>query len=263
MALADKKSHRIVRTLAMAVLSFFWAESEGKAELVAPEPASNEEHASPMAGLHFLAHPHSLAMLEAGIIALPFAPISQATRGGATPFGAVGTGDSTLLMGLRTLFRLDPSWGLGAGILLGPRPTTEEYALPGTDIERIHSRSYFTVSGELRYFPVRISWVEIWCGVIGGIVTIADRYETANAPRLPKILGTPATTVRTEGLSLGAQIGADGMLTERWTLGVTLRSQAWVLPTTARKNAFGDVATVTGLVAVEEVAVNVGYRIGL
>src|SRR6185437_11331189 len=43
---------------------------------------------------------HTVAEAEAGIIALPSAPISAANRGGSTPIGSVGNGDATIELGV-------------------------------------------------------------------------------------------------------------------------------------------------------------------
>jgi hypothetical protein len=69
--------------------------------------------------------PHTVLNLEAGIIALPNAAVSAANRGGATPFGTVGSGDATLQTGIHILYRATGDWAIGAGALFAPRPTSD------------------------------------------------------------------------------------------------------------------------------------------
>src|SRR5262245_11392966 len=57
--------------------------------------------------------PHTVAELEAGIIALPNAPISQGQRGGDTPLPFVekiGRGDATMQTGIHVLYRWSRSY---------------------------------------------------------------------------------------------------------------------------------------------------------
>src|SRR5271166_186525 len=129
----------------------------------------------PQVATPLLERPHTMAELEAGIIALPSAPVSAANRGGATPLGTVGNGDATVQAGVHILYRATPDWAIGAGTIFAPRPTTDPNYLGG-GVPRTHSRSYLFLGGEARYFPLRSKWLEAWVGLTAGVILIADRF---------------------------------------------------------------------------------------
>jgi hypothetical protein len=114
---------------------------------------------------------------------------------------------------------------------------------------------------------VHLRWLEAWAGVTAGAVVVGDRYSTDSAPHVPSILGLNTVTTSTQGLSLGAQIGADYLITDQWVLGLTLRGDAWFLPIlrppSSQCDALGDCPTLSGTVAAFEIGLGVGYRIPL
>jgi hypothetical protein len=236
--------------------------------VVAAMPASTfAQEAGPPASL--LERPHTLAELEAGIIALPSAPVSAGNRGGATPLGTVGNGDATVQTGVHVLYRATKEWALGAGAIFAPRPTTDPNYLGGTGIPRTHSRSYLFLGGEARYFPFRSRWFEAWVGLTAGALLIADRFTTNATPDPPPIVGMKTTTVSTEGFAVGVQMGGDYLITDQWLVGLALRADRWILPSEkpfsqeSSCDAIGDCPTLTGSVAAFELGVTVGYRIAL
>jgi len=207
--------------------------------------------------------PHTVAEIEAGIIALPAAPISAGQSGGATPFGTIGRGDATLSTGLHVLYRWNRDFAAGAGVLFSPLPTSDpEYgglrALP-----RTHARSYFFIGGEGRYIPLHYRWFEGWVGVSVGGVVIADRFTTNAGDDVAPILGTKEVTVRTEGFAFGLQLGTNYYLSENWIAGATFRGYRWILPDTPRCTSIGDCATLSGNVEVLELGLTIGYRLPL
>ena len=216
--------------------------------------------------------PHTVAELEAGVIALPFAPISVANQGGSTPLGKFGTGDATLQTGIHLLYRANRNWAFGAGGMFAPRPTSDSnYQSTGQidGIAREHSRSYMFLGAEGRYFPLRYRWFEAWVGLDTGVVVVADRFSTKGAA-VPTILGTREYTVRTEGFALGVQAGANYMITDTWVVGLTVRLDRWILPNAASDPArdpacssIGDCPTLSGAVEAFEFGLTVGYRIPL
>jgi opacity protein-like surface antigen len=216
---------------------------------------------------------HTVAEIEAGIIALPNAPISAANRGGTTPIGAVGNGDATVQTGFHLLYRATREWAFGAGVSFTPTPTSDKNYGSTAGLTRSHARSYFLLGGEARYFPVRSRSFEAWFGITGGVVVIADRFTT-NAPTVPSFLGTTTVTVSTEGVAIGVQAGANYLVTDQWVLGLALRADQWILPsepdqaflpfaTEASCDSIGDCRTLTGSVRAFELGVTVGYRIPL
>jgi hypothetical protein len=210
---------------------------------------------------------HTVAEGEAGIIALPTAPISQANRGGSTPIGAVGNGDATIEVGAHILYRPDRAWALGAGVTFAPRPTSDPNYGGAGKLVRTHTRSYLFLGGEFRFFPFRSRWIEFWVGATGGTIVIADRFTTSDAPTVPAVLGTNQITVSTGGLSLGGQTGLDYLITDQLKVGLAVRGDLWLLPDENHQvsscDAIGDCPTLHGAVAAFELGVTVGYRIPL
>ncbi len=232
----------------------------------ASAPASQPaEHEHPS----LLDRPHTVLNLEAGIIALPNAAISPSNRGGSTPIGTVGNGDATMQTGVHILYRATGDWAIGAGALFAPLPTSETTSSGASGLSRTHSRSYFTLAAEARYYPFRSRWFEGWFGLTVGGVVVGDRFVNNNAPQVPSILGNNETTVSSEGFAVGVQVGADYLITNSWVLGLAIRADRWILPSeqpfgqTTSCDPVGDCPTLTGSVAAFEFGLTVGYRIPL
>jgi hypothetical protein len=214
-----------------------------------------------------LDRPHTVAEAEAGIIALPTAPISPANRGGSLPIGGFGNGDATVELGARILYRADRAWAIGAGATFAPRPTSDQNYGTASDVRRTHSRSYFWLGVEVRYIPFRSRWIEFWIGGTGGTVVVADRFTTTSAPSVPSLLGTNEVTVSTGGLALGAQSGLDYLINDSLVVGLAATADWWLLPSESRQqsscDAIGDCPTLHGGVAAFELGLTLGYRIAL
>jgi hypothetical protein len=229
--------------------------------LLAPGLARAQTTAENLRVEERLSEPQTTAELEGGIIALPTAPISPSHQGGSTPFGALGKGDATIMTGLHLLFRGGKQWAIGAGALLGPRPTSDNIGTAA--LPRTHSRSYLWVGGEGRYLPIHYKWIEVWVGATAGGIVVADRFDNNAGQSVPPIVGLNEVTVRTEGFSFGAQAGVDWMFAERFVLGVALRADDWILPNSQECSPIGDCATLTGSVAAFEGGITFGYRLPL
>jgi len=207
--------------------------------------------------------PHTVAELEGGIIALPNAPISSSQRGGETPFGTIGKGDATVVVGMHLLYRASRELAFGAGFLFGPQPTSDTQYGGATGLKRSHARSYLLVGGELRYIPLRSKTLEGWVGLTAGGVIIADRFSTDTGEKVPAILGTPDVTVRTEGFTVGVEVGGSWMFADRWVTGIILRTDRWILPNSQQCSPIGDCGTLTGTVESIQFGITIGYRIPL
>jgi len=227
------------------------------------KPEAKQEHPS------MLDRPHTVAEAEAGILALPSAPISASNRGGATPLGAVGNGDATIQTGVHLLYRATREWAFGAGALFAPRPTSDPNAGGASGLKRTHSRSYLFLGGEVRYFPLRSRWFEGYFGLTGGALIIADRFSTDNVPAVPSILGVSTVTVSTEGFAVGLEAGLNYLVNDNFVIGLALRADRWVLPSQkplsqeTSCDPIGDCPTLTGNVAAFELGLSFGYRIAL
>lgn len=226
-----------------------------------PRRAESVEEDLPIARL--IDRPHTIAEAEAGIIALPQAPISAGQRGGSTPFGTIGRGDATLLTGLHVHYRWRREFTIGAGALFAPSPTSDGEYGGLRSLPRTHSRSYMTLGMEARYTPLHYKYLEAWVGLTAGAVIIADRFTTEAGEQVPSLLGSREVTIRSEGFALGVQGGATYHLTESWIAGATLRAQRWLLPETAQCSSIGDCGTITGSVEAFQLGLSIGYRLAL
>ena len=228
-------------------------------------PPAKHDHPS------LLDRPHTIAVLEAGIISLPSAPISQSSQGLSTPVGNIGSGDTTVQTGVHLLYRASPDWAFGAVAMFAPKPTNDpNYSGGAGDLYRSHSRSYLFLGVEERYFALRSRWFEGWFGLSAGAIVVADRFYWNSAPEVPSILGTNGVTVNTEGFAVGAQVGGDYLINDSLVVGLALRADRWLLPSqalflnqTSPCDPIGDCRTLTGAVAAFEVGLTFGYRIPL
>jgi hypothetical protein len=242
----------------VATLALAWA-------LLASSPATAAEPPpAPGSTLsRIIDRPHTIAELEAGIIALPTAPISAGQSGGATPFGTIGRGDATLQTGLHVLYRWEPRFAVGAGVLFAPLPTSDTEYGGLRQLPRTHSRSYFFIGGEGRYVPIHYKFLEGWIGLSAGAVVVADRFITDAGDAVAPILGTKEVTVRTEGFAFGVQLGTSYYLSENWIAGANFRVYRWLLPESKRCSSIGDCATLSGTVEALELGLTIGYRLPL
>lgn len=208
--------------------------------------------------------PHTIAEVEAGVIALPNAPISAGRRGGDTPLiGQIGNGDATLLVGMHLLYRGDPRWMIGAAALFGPSPTSDTGYGGRSGLERTHTRNYFWIGGEARYYPLRVRLFEGFVGVSVGGVVVGDRYVNDSGDTVPPIYGEKSVTVRTEGFSAGLIGGLRWNFSHSWGVGFSLRADQWVLPTQQACTPVGDCSTLSGGVLALGGGLVIGYRIPL
>lgn len=222
---------------------------------------------------HEFDRPHTLAIAEAGIIYLPLAPISVANRGGSTPFGTIGSGDATVNVGIHLLFQGGKDWAIGAVGSFAPAPTSDSaYGTQagGGVVKRTHSRSYLFVGAEARYTMLRYRWFQVWTGLAAGGIIIRDLFSNDEAEAVPTILGTRDLTVRSEGLALGVQLGADYLITDHLVVGISARADRWILPSSQVNpgndpacSSLGDCPTLTGTTEAVMAGLNVGYRLQL
>lgn len=235
------------------------------------QPASVAAHAAhePTTGAadaalsRIIDRPHTVAEIEASILALPNAPISAGQSGGDTPFGTIGRGDATMNVGLHILYRFHRAMAVGAGASFSPFPTADPEYGGLRQLPRTHARSYFLFGGEGRWVPLHYRFLEAWVGVSIGGVVVADRFSTEVGDAVAPILGTKEVTVRTEGFAAGGQVGASYYFTENWIAGTSFRLYEWLLPGTPRCSSIGDCATLTGSVTAMNFGVTIGYRLPL
>lgn len=254
-----------VEAVLSSLLAIAGAVSTGDASATRPQKPAEEPQAEAAVDAlrRVVDRPHTFAELEAGIVALPTAPISASQRGGDTPFlGRVGRGDATLNLGIHVLYRWSKDFAVGATGTFAPAPTSDDQYGGDRGLVRSHSRSYLYLGAEGRYIPVRYKFAEAWVGVSLGAVVVADRFTT-ETEAVPPILGSPEVTLRTEGFALGAQVGGNYFLSENWIVGAALRGFDWILPSKAQCSAIGDCSTLQGHLLAIQLGLTVGYRLPL
>ena len=247
-----------------------------KHDEVKPAPATDDvrtkhlrapvESAAQNALARVVGRAHTVAELEAGIIALPNAPISARQQGGDTGvpfFGTIGRGDATPQLGLHVLYRWSADFAIGAGVLFAPSPTSDPEYGGATGLARSHSRSYLFLGTEGRYVPLHYKFFEAWVGLSVGGIVVADRFVTEAAEDRAPILGQKDVTIRTEGFAMGLQGGGSYYLSENWITGATLRGYQWILPDTPRCSPIGNCASLSGGVLAFELGLTIGYRLPL
>ncbi len=214
--------------------------------------------------LKYIQRRHALALLEAGIIVLPNAPVTQNTYGGNVPLvPALGKGDATIQLGIHILYRPLRDWAFGAFFFFDPRPTSDTQYGGLSGLARTHSRSYFLVGGEVRFIPFHLRVFEGWVGAQGGGVVIADRFTTNAGQPKPAIFGDREVSLSTEGFFLGGQIGFDWFISDRVVAGITTRYNHWILPEQPKCSPILDCTTLTGGVDAIDFGFTLGYRISL
>lgn len=204
-----------------------------------------------------LDRPHTMAELGLGMLTIPNADVCLRDR-------PCTKGDTSIEIDVWQLYRANRDFAVGAGATIALRPTTDSFRAAAGGYDRSHTRSYFLVEAQGRYYALHLDWVETWIGATAGGVIISDRYtiEGGDTPE-HALLGPSASTVRTEGGTLGLLVGANWTFAPNWTFGGSIRYARWFLPKTAATTSFGDVATLTSQQGVIDVGIAVGYRIAL
>ena len=228
-------------------------------------PASKPTRSASDAALaRIVDRPHTIAELEAGVIALPTAPITKGQAAGDGPCGlSVCRGDLTSQVGLHVIYRWDRSFAVGAGVIFSPLPSTDNEYGGQRQLARTHGRSYLFMGGEGRYIPLHYKFLEAWVGLSVGAVVVADRFTTNAGDQVPAIVGSKEVTIRTEGFAFGAQLGGSYYLSENWIGGLNFRAYGWLLPDARRCPSIGDCATLSGTVNALELGLTIGYRLPL
>lgn len=168
-------------------------------------------------------------------------------------------GDTTPLVEIWNLLRLDFGLAFGAGVGLGLVPTTDAPRENPPGIERNHRRGYMTIESMVRYYPWLTGDVEGWVGVGGGLVIVSDRFVPDREQRYA-FVGTPGVTLRTEGLSLFGALGASVVLSEYWTLGFVGRAGIWRLPDEPARSPFNDEASLSGTNTIVYAGISVAFQ---
>ena len=202
--------------------------------------------------------PYTLAEVELGFLALPAAEVCIRSPTDCEQ------GEGSLAVGIHNHYRFG-SFAIGAGI---DWATTlrSDVARGEPSLRREHSRSYFLVEGQFRYYALRLNDWEGWVGAtLGGVVVndswsvLADRQPYADTD----FVGPRASTLGTEGLSAGIGIGAEWSFRPSWSVGVTLRYANWFFPQNPKPLPLNDPASLSGRVDMVALVIALAYRIAL
>jgi hypothetical protein len=195
-----------------------------------------------------------IAEVGIGWLLLPNAVVCGAPSAGCS------RGDTTPTVDVWNLVRLPIGLAFGAGLSLGLIPTADVPQDNPPGVERDHKRGYMTIEGLFRYYPWQGKSFEGWVGIGPGLVIVSDTYSSRAGVDENAYVGNPGVTLRTEGLSVLAALGANLELTEHWYLGATARGGVWRVPDTPAMSPLGDEASLTGTNIVAYAGINVAFR---
>ncbi len=211
--------------------------------------------------------PYTMAELGVGLLSLPGAEVCPSLK-------SCSNGETSLGVGLHNIYRYGP-FGIGAGILFGTSLRADE-ATCGTDgnkdttcpeeLERDHSRRYFLIEANARYYAIRGSAWEWWVGPTLGAVIVNDSWSVKadrDPPTDAAFVGPRAATVGTEGFATGLAIGGEWSFAPNWSFGTSVRYSMWFLPKEREKSPTGDLASLGGRVDMIDFGLNIAYRIAL
>jgi len=253
----------LTSTRACVVCITLLAASAARADDAKPAKADDDDAQSTEAWLRYIARPHTIALVEAGVIMLPFAPISPSQKGEIFNVPIVSHGDATIQLGIHILYRPFRDWEFGANFLFDPQPSADSEYGGLSGLSRTHERAYFFIGGEGRYIPLHARSFEVFVGAQTGVVIVADRFTTNAGPALPAIFGETEVSLSSEGFFLGAQLGFDWYITDRIVAGLITRYNHWLLPDSTKCSPILDCTTLTGNVDSFDFGFTLGYRISL
>ena len=221
-------------------------------------PAWADETASTRSALaaRGVDRPYTLAQLGLGLLTLPAADVCLKSR-------PCTKGDTSIEIDFWQMYRAHRRFAVGAGGTVALRPTTDS---PPSEagIDRSHTRSYFMVEGQGRYYAIESPLFEAWVGATAGIVIVSDRYAIDDPDkRVWALIGPRASTTSTEGATVGALIGAEWSFAPNWAAGLSARYMRWFLPHEPATTVFLDRATLTDQQSVVQIGISCSYRIAL
>jgi len=228
-----------------------------RAQNLPGQRASPDDFDPARAARGFLALDRPTGIAEAGVgwLTLPGALVCAGS--------GCKKGDTSFELDAWELYRANRRFAFGAGFLLGLIPTTDAPHSDPMGVERDHSRSYLTLEGTIRHYPYIGESVELWWGITGGLAVVNDRFTVKTSTQDLALVGGNASTIRSEGASIGAAGGAVFWLANHWSLNTVLRYGNWFLPKTAAKDPLLDEASLTGRNTMFSLGISLAYRIPL
>lgn len=204
--------------------------------------------------------PHTTFEFGVGLLALPAAEVCP------TAPDVCEAGETSIALSLQNLYHISV-FAFGAGITwaFGLRSDVAAGDEDGT-LGREHSRSYFLVEGQFRYYFLRMTSWEFWTGATLGGVVINDSWDTL-ADREPysdvDTVGPRAQTMSTEGFAAGLGVGFQWNFTDWGIFGSRLRYANWFLPEERELSPTGDPVSLAGRVDVFDFGLSVAARLDI
>lgn len=204
-----------------------------------------------------LDRPHMMAELGTALLTLPAAEV-------CTTVNTCEDGETSLGFSIQNIYRRN-AVAFGAGIRWAT--TLRSDAAEGAEaLERDHSRRYFFVDAQFRYYAIRQSSWEWWVGgTIGGVV-VSDSWsvkEDRDPYADTDFVGPRGSTIRTEGFETGLGLGTDWAFASNWSFGAQLRYSIWILPFEREESPTGDSASLKGRVDMIDLGLVITYRIAM
>lgn len=202
--------------------------------------------------------PHTVVEVGTGIVALPAAEVCP------TSLNECSTGEISWGVGIRNLYQFG-AFGVGAGVIWATTLRNDD-ARGAPELEREHSRRYFTVEGIFRWSFLQSADAEGWLGGTLGLVMVLDEWtvlrdrEPLNSVRL---VGPESLVIGTEGFTTTVAAGGSWFFADSFSLGGMLRYGNWILPFEPETSPIGDVASLSGRVDVFDLTLNLAYRLAL
>jgi hypothetical protein len=228
------------------------------AVVAAISPAHAEETASTRSALaaRGVDRPYTMAQLGLGLLSLPAADVCLKSR-------PCTKGDTSFEVDFWQMYRANRRLAVGAGATIAINPTIDS---PPSEagIDRSHTRSYYLVEGQGRYYAIDSPFLEAWFGFSAGGVVLSDRYAIDEGEKpTAALIGPRASTLRTEGATVGALVGMQWSFAPNWAAGFSARYMRWFLPHEAATTVFFDRASLTAQQSVINFGLSCSYRIAL
>ncbi len=201
--------------------------------------------------------PYTVAQLGVGLLTLPAADVCLQGR-------ACTKGDNSIELDFWQIYRATRQFAVGAGATVALVPVTDNPPSPDPTIARTHTRSYFLVEAQGRYYFVHARTFEAWLGITAGGVIVSDRYAIdIDEKSTAAIIGPRASTVRTEGGAIGGLLGSNWHFAPNWAFGFSIRYMQWFLPHEPATTVFLDRASLSGEQRAFNFGISCSYRIAL
>ena len=196
---------------------------------------------------------HGMAEFGVGYLTLPGAQVCIERQVGC------GKGDSSLALSAWPMFRLG-NFGAGAGIMLGITSSQNAPHNEPPEIQRDHSRRYFSLEAAGRYFIPISQRFEGYVGITTGLIVVKDFFLVQEALSGYALVGPRASELLTEGFSIGAIGGLHYEIAEHWVIGASGRYSNWFLPENPQHGPFGDEASLRGRITAVDVTLTAAFK---